>query len=99
MHTSVSTATSATRAPTAQQWAVMGFLFDFLSTEDRLPTRAEIALAFGWRSPTGADDHLKALVRRGFIEKRGTHYRFARTPKGRDAIAALCEQAAEAEAA
>ena len=32
------------------------------------PTRAEIALALGFRSPNAAEDHLKALARKGAIE-------------------------------
>ncbi len=32
------------------------------------PTRAEIAQAFGFRSPNAAEEHLKALARKGAIE-------------------------------
>ena len=32
------------------------------------PTRAEIAQALGFRSPNAAEDHLKALARKGAIE-------------------------------
>lgn len=32
------------------------------------PTRAEIARAFGFKSANAAEDHLRALVRKGFIE-------------------------------
>ncbi|MCD0504870.1 repressor LexA, partial [Bordetella petrii] len=32
------------------------------------PTRAEIARALGFRSPNAAEDHLKALARKGAIE-------------------------------
>jgi repressor LexA len=31
------------------------------------PTRAEIALHFGFRSPNAAEDHLRALQRKGFL--------------------------------
>lgn len=32
------------------------------------PTRAEIAAAFGFKSPNAAEEHLKALARKGVIE-------------------------------
>src|SRR5690606_40174078 len=32
------------------------------------PTRAEIARAFGFRSPNAAEEHLRALERKGMIE-------------------------------
>ena len=93
-------AAATERQPTATQWAVMRFLFEFLSIEDRFPTRAEIAQAFGWRSPSAADDHMQALARRGFLEKRGPHFRFARTEKGARALEVLAvPEPEEAEAA
>lgn len=35
------------------------------------PTRAEIATAFGFRSPNASEDHLQALARKGVIELIG----------------------------
>lgn len=49
------------------------------------PTRAEIAQALGFRSPNAAEDHLKALARKGAIEltagaSRGIRLKDATTP-------------------
>ncbi|CAN7449531.1 hypothetical protein LJR066_002815 [Acidovorax sp. LjRoot66] len=96
MHTSVSTATRAARAPTHRQWAVLAFMRRFFIEEDRLPTRTDIAAHFGWRSPNAADTHVNFLITKGFIEKRGIHLRFARTRKGSAALVKLSIEAAEA---
>lgn len=85
----------AERRPTVQQWAVMGFLFAFHQKEDRLPNHPEIAAHFEWRSVNASFEHVRSLIRLGLLEKRGHYLRFARTEKGRDALAALCKQAAE----
>lgn len=46
-------------------------IFDFISTEirerHRAPTRAEIATQFGFRSANAAEDHVRALARRGVV--------------------------------
>ena len=90
MNTTLTTAAvQDVRVPTAMQWAVMGFMYAFRADEDRLPTRPEISSHFGWRSVNSADTHINSLVVKGFIEKRGTHIRFARTEKGRYALEAL----------
>lgn len=90
MNTTVTTAAvPRPRAPTAMQWAVMGFLYAFHAQEDRLPTRTEICAHFGWRSVNAAESHINFLIAKGFIEKRGIHLRFARTEKGREALEAL----------
>ena len=80
--------TTQTKA-TALQWAVLGFMYAFRADEDRLPTRAEISGHFGWRSVNAAETHINFLIAKGFVEKRGIHLRFARTEKGRKALAAL----------
>lgn len=93
MNTTFTTAgVQSAHAPTAMQWAVMGFLFAFHAQEDRLPTRTEICSHFGWRSVKAADSHITYLIAKGLIEKRGIHLRFARTEKGRDALEALAEK-------
>lgn len=84
-----SPATPSTRAPTAQQWAVMGFMFAYRAEEDRLPNRQEICNHFGWSSINAADTHIKFLVTKGLLERRGSGYRFARTEKGRAVLEAL----------
>lgn len=81
--------TTDTPKPTVQQRAVLGFLFAFHADEDRLPTRAEISSHFGWSSTNAADTHVRALIESGLIEKRGPNLRFARTERGREALADL----------
>ncbi len=41
---------------------------DFLQATGFPPTRAEIARKLGFRSPNAAEDHLRALERKGYIE-------------------------------
>jgi len=55
-------------ALTDRQQRVMDFIVDFMDTEGFPPTRAEICEALGFRSPNAAEDHLRALVKKGAIE-------------------------------
>lgn len=73
---------------TIKQSTVLGFIKSFLKTHDRFPFRREICAEFGWSGTYSAEFHLKALVRKGFVEKdtdqtgaaiRGA-YRIARNP-------------------
>lgn len=90
MNTTITTAAVLNdRAPTAMQWSVLSFMYDFYLQEDHLPTRTEICAHFGWSSANAADQHINYLVAKGLIEKRGIHLRFARTEKGRAALVTL----------
>ncbi|MEM7251130.1 MAG: transcriptional repressor LexA [Pseudomonadota bacterium] len=53
---------------TERQQRVFDFIKDFIATEGMPPTRAEIASSLGFRSVNAAEDHLKALVRKGVLE-------------------------------
>lgn len=53
---------------TPRQTEILMFIRDFIMEYSTPPTRAEIADAFGFRSPNAAEDHLKALARKGYIE-------------------------------
>lgn len=53
---------------TARQQDVLAFIREHLADRGAPPTRADIMARFGFRSPTAADDHLKALARKGAIE-------------------------------
>ena len=53
---------------TARQAEVLQLIADFLQTTGFPPTRAEIAAQLGFRSANAAEDHLRALERKGFIE-------------------------------
>jgi repressor LexA len=53
---------------TKRQQEVLDLIRDFIEEYNAPPTRAEIAEAMGFRSANAAEDHLKALVRKGAIE-------------------------------
>ncbi len=53
---------------TARQAEVLQLIADFLQATGFPPTRAEIAAQLGFRSPNAAEDHLRALERKGHIE-------------------------------
>ncbi|KOE63866.1 transcriptional repressor LexA [Aggregatibacter actinomycetemcomitans] len=53
---------------TARQQEVHDFLKHHLETTGMPPTRAEISKELGFRSPNAAEEHLKALAKKGVIE-------------------------------
>ena len=53
---------------TARQEEILQLIRDFISDTGMPPTRAEIAKSLGFRSANAAEDHLKALARKGAIE-------------------------------
>ncbi len=53
---------------TARQQQVYDFVQTFLEDNGMPPTRAEIAYALGFRSANAAEDHLRALARKGVVE-------------------------------
>ncbi len=53
---------------TARQAEVLQLIADFLQATGFPPTRAEIAEQLGFRSANAAEDHLRALERKGYIE-------------------------------
>lgn len=56
------------KALTVRQQEVYDFLKRHLETTGMPPTRAEISKELGFRSPNAAEEHLKALARKGVIE-------------------------------
>jgi len=54
-------------ALTARQQQILQLIRDAVSERGSPPTRAEIAQAFGFRSPNAAESHLRALARKGAI--------------------------------
>jgi repressor LexA len=56
------------KALTTRQQEVYDLIRDHISTTGMPPTRAEIATRLGFRSPNAAEEHLKALARKGVIE-------------------------------
>ncbi|MFA0811976.1 transcriptional repressor LexA [Microbulbifer epialgicus] len=53
---------------TARQTQVLELIKAYLDDTGYPPTRAEIAQELGFRSPNAAEEHLKALARKGAIE-------------------------------
>jgi repressor LexA len=53
---------------TPRQAEILTLIRDCIYDEGYPPTRAEIARAFGFRSPNAAEEHLRALERKGYIE-------------------------------
>ncbi len=53
---------------TAKQQVVLDFIRSAIEATGFPPTRAEIAAKLGFRSANAAEEHLKALARRGAIE-------------------------------
>jgi len=53
---------------TARQQEVFDFIKEYLDDNGMPPTRAEIATKLGFKSPNAAEEHLKALARKGAIE-------------------------------
>lgn len=70
---------------TPRQGQLLEFLQRFIERNGAPPTRAEIAAEMGFRSANAAEDHLKALARKGAIElvpgtSRGIRLRQAGLP-------------------
>jgi len=55
---------------TPRQRQILRFIQDSLAENGMPPTRAEIAQALGFRSANAAEEHLRALQRKGVIELR-----------------------------
>ncbi len=55
------------RALTSRQEQVLNLIRDFVAANGMPPTRTEIAKKLGFRSANAADDHLRALARKGAI--------------------------------
>ena len=52
---------------TPRQAEILALIRDSIEHTGAPPTRAEIATAFGFRSPNAAEEHLRALVKKGVI--------------------------------
>lgn len=53
---------------TARQQEIFDFVKQRIKHSGMPPTRVEIAREIGFKSPNAAEEHLKALVRKGYIE-------------------------------
>lgn len=75
---------------TERQQQILDLIRQAVASTGFPPTRAEIAQALGFRSPNAAEDHLKALARKGAIEltagaSRGIRLKEAR-PEGQQPL-------------
>ncbi len=52
---------------TARQQEILLWIRQYMANEGMPPTRVELCKAMGFRSPNAAEDHLKALARKGVI--------------------------------
>ncbi|HJN96550.1 MAG: LexA repressor [Gammaproteobacteria bacterium] len=53
---------------TSRQEEILGYIKDYMHDTGFPPTRSEIAQHMGYRSPNAAEEHLRALARKGAIE-------------------------------
>ena len=51
-----------------RQGEVLKFIQEYLAESGMPPTRAEIATAFGFKSPNAAEEHIRALQRKGMLD-------------------------------
>ena len=65
---------------TARQLQVLNFIRKAVEENGLPPTRSEIAEALGFRSANAAEEHLRALARKGAIELRPGASRGIRLP-------------------
>lgn len=66
---------------TPRQSEILAFLRRRISEDGMPPTRAEIAAAFGFRVAASAEEHLRALARKGAIELMPGSARGIRLPE------------------
>jgi repressor LexA len=67
---------------TARQNEVLNLVRNYIEETGYPPTRADIARELGFRSPNAAEEHLKALARKGAIEMTAGASRGIRLPGG-----------------
>jgi len=66
----ISELTSQLKPLTKRQQEIFDYILECMAANGAPPTRVEIADHFGFRSPNAAEDHLKALDKKGHIELR-----------------------------
>ena len=78
---------------TPRQQEILLLIKEHINATGFPPTRAEIAERLGFRSPNAAEEHLKALARKGVIEltsgaSRGIRLRMLPDSQGSDTASA-----------
>lgn len=69
---------------TNRQKEVLDFIASFINDEGYPPTRSDICKALGFRSPNAAEDHLRALQKKGAIDIQAGSSRGLRIIKDND---------------
>lgn len=69
---------------TARQEQILDWIRQYIEATGRPPTRAEIATALGYRSINAAEEHVRALARKGAILLTPGTSRGIRLPGGRE---------------
>ena len=64
-----------TKKITARQNEVLSFIKDFSVDHGYPPTIPEIQKEFGIKSPNGVNNHIKALIRKGFLKRESSRAR------------------------
>ena len=89
---------------TKRQTAVLSFIIDCIDTEGYPPTIREIGDHLGIKSTNGVNDHLKAIERKGYLEREDAKSRALKplfnpdgSPYGREAISSADDTAVFAE--
>jgi DNA-binding MarR family transcriptional regulator len=78
---------------TPRQLEVLGYIHRHISREGWPPTIREIAMGFSISSTNGVADHLRAIIRKGYLTKASTRSRGLRlTAKGEAALAPSASQ-------
>ncbi len=77
---------------TNRQKEVLDFISSFINDEGYPPTRSDICKALGFRSPNAAEDHLRALQKKGAIEIQAGSSRGLRIIKNDDSKDNLINQ-------
>lgn len=67
---------------TPRQAEILALIRDAIEATGFPPTRAEICQAFGFRSPNAAEEHLRALARKGALEIQDGSARGIRLTEG-----------------
>lgn len=72
---------------TPTQQKVLHYVRQRIDSGEPVPTYRELCAEFGWRSTGSARDHLKALVRKGYLELSGGRARaVSLKPRGREVV-------------
>ncbi len=81
---------------TARQTEVLNLVKDHIAETGYPPTRADIARQLGFKSPNAAEEHLKALARKGAIEMVKGTSRGIRLPPEEEGLPVIGQVAAGA---